>query len=231
VFTVQVIVLPDFAVMAGFQHHINHASKRIQQIDSSLVINRLKQNGVEVDPKELKSFLPYFYRIYLDYFPDPKQIKSIKQKLSKYDGITRVEVFLKVHEKIYHFLVFLKGISSIFLLIVFVTSIMLVFKQIELWHLEHRERMYIMALFGAPLWMRTAILVKLSIIDTLISALLVYVIYLYFLSTGYIQRLLGLESIDLHPGDIFKDLLWLMGLGVAISLVNIVVVSLRQPKI
>ncbi|BCD67972.1 hypothetical protein [Nitratiruptor sp. YY09-18] len=205
--------------------------KDIKPIDPSLVINRLKQSGVNVDTKELKNFLPFFYKVYLTSFPDPDQINSIKQKLLKFEGISRVEVFLKIHEKIYHFLIFLRGVSTIFLMIIFITSIMLVFKQIELWHLEHKERMYIMALFGAPLWMRTAVLVKLSIIDTIISALLVYVIYLYFLSTGYIQKLLGLESIDISANDIFMDLVWLFGLGVLISFINILVVSLRQPKI
>lgn len=203
----------------------------LKEVDSSLVISRLKQNGITVDFKALKNFLPKFYKVYLDHFPTPEEIHSIKKKLLKYKDITRVEVFLKVHEKIYHFLLFLQGMSQIFLIIVFVTSILLVFKQIEVWHLEHKERMYIMALFGAPLWMRNAILIKLSVIDTLISAFLVYLLYLYFITTDYLKNLLGVERINITAGDIFHDLLWLVGLGLLISVINVLIVSLRQPRI
>ncbi len=146
-------------------------------------------------------------------------------------GVTRVETFTKVHEKIYHFLIFLKNISKFFLAIIFVTSIMLVFKQIEIWNLEHSERMYIMALFGAPLWMRNAILIKLSIIDTIISTLLVYVIYSYLLSTKYLKELLGFENITIDSHDLLKDVVWLFLLGILISVVNVLIVSWRQPKI
>ncbi len=203
----------------------------IKEVSSELILQRLKQNGVEVDYKELKNFLPHFYKVYLGSFPSASTLKHIKKVLQSVAGVTRVETFTKVHEKIYHFLIFLKNISKFFLAIIFVTSIMLVFKQIEIWNLEHSERMYIMALFGAPLWMRNAILIKLSIIDTIISTLLVYAIYSYLLSTKYLKELLGFENITIDSHDLLKDAVWLFLLGILISVVNVLIVSWRQPKI
>ncbi len=203
----------------------------IQEVDSDLIIKRLKQNGVDVNYEELKNFLPHFYKVYLSSFPSADMLNHIKQVLRGIDSVTRVETFTKVHEKMYHFLIFLKKISKFFLGIIFVTSIMLVFKQIEIWNLEHSERMYIMALFGAPLWMRNAILIKLSVIDTVISTILVYLIYSYLLSTKYLKELLGFENITISSQDLLKDMGWLFALGILISVVNVLIVSWRQPKI
>ncbi len=202
----------------------------LQELDSSLVIKRLKASGIEVDYNELRNFLPKFYKISLRSFPSSQKLIQLRNKLLKVEGIKRVETFTKVHEKIYRFLLFLKNISKLFLMIIFVTSIMLVFKQIEIWNLEHSERMYIMALFGAPLWMRTAMLIKLSVIDTFISSLLVYALYSYFINSGYLMELLGVEQLGVSTSDLIKDAFWLFALGLVISLFNVLVVSIRQPK-
>jgi cell division transport system permease protein len=201
---------------------------RIQEIDAQIVINRLKENGVRVDYKELKNFLPKFYKIYLETFPSTQKLKSLQKKLAKLESVIRVETFMKTHEKIYKFLLFVKNIAKLFLIIIFVTSVMLVFKQIEVWNLEHQERMYIMALFGAPLWMRNAILVKLSVIDTFLSTLFVYLIYVYMVSSGTFSKLLGLEELTIDTQEIAFDMVWLFGIGLFISIISIVVVSSRQ---
>ena len=203
----------------------------LKEIDPQMVINRLKENGVRVDYKELKNFLPKFYKIYLGVFPSTQKLKELQKKLTKLDGVVRVETFMKTHEKIYKFLLFVKNIAKLFLIIIFVTSVMLVFKQIEVWNLEHQERMYIMALFGAPLWMRNAILVKLSVIDTFLSTLLVYLFYLYMVFSGTFSKLLGVEELSIDTHEIAFDMLWLFGIGLFISIVNILIVSTRQHRI
>lgn len=203
---------------------------QLQELNSTLVIERLKKSGVKVDFNELKNFLPKFYKVYLSSFPSSQKLAALRNKLLEIEGVKRVEAFTKVHEKIYRFLLFLKNISKLFLAIIFVTSVMLVFKQIEIWNLEHSERMYIMALFGAPLWMRNAILIKLSVIDTIISTLLVYLLYSYVVGSGYLTKLLSVESIGFTSSDLFKDALWLFGLGLIISVFNVIIVSMRRPK-
>ncbi|BCD62106.1 cell division transport system permease protein [Nitratiruptor sp. YY08-26] len=225
-----VVVAKKKLTLQEIRVHIPDIQK-IQPIDSTLFLKRLQTNGIEIDIKELKNFLPNFYKIYLSSFPSTQKLREIKKRLLQIDGITRVETFTKVHEKIYKFLIFLKNISKLFLGIIFITSIMLVFKQIEIWNLEHSERMYIMALFGAPLWMRNAILIKLSFIDTLISTLLVFGIYYYFLSTNYLEELLGVENISIGINDLVQDMAWLFGLGIIISIFNILIVSARKQKL
>ncbi|NPA63657.1 MAG: cell division protein FtsX [Epsilonproteobacteria bacterium] len=203
----------------------------IKEIDPELVINRLKVNAIEVDYKELESFMPRFYKVFLKSFPSSKKLQLLKKRLLKVDGITRVETFTKTHKKIYRFLLFVKNISKLFLIIISVTSVMLVFKQIEVWNLEHQERMYIMALFGAPLWMRNAILVKLSVIDTLVSVVLVYGLYFYLVTSGSFSKLLGIEELRMESVLRLSDMAWLFLIGLAISIVNILIISSRQHRI
>ena len=201
---------------------------RIKEVDSTTILSKLKKQNSAIDLEAIKTFLPKFYKVYLGHYPSNEELKRIKEALKLIDGVTRVEVFSKTHQKIYNFLLFIKKISKLFLTIIFVTSIMLVFKQIEVWNLEHKERMYIMALFGAPLWMRNAILIKLSIIDTILSTLLVYGVYFYLFSSNYLQNLLGTENLEFGFDSLAGDMLYLFGLGLFISFVNIFIVSLRQ---
>lgn len=228
-YTIVIVANKKFSLQE-IKVHIPNISQ-LQELNSSLVIKRLEKNGIKINYEELKNFLPKFYKAYLNIFPSTEKLKDIRNKLIKIDGIKRVETFTKVHEKIYHFLLFLKNISKLFLLIIFVISVMLVFKQIEIWNLEHSERMYIMALFGAPLWMRNAILIKLSFIDTLISTFLVYLLYSYIVSSGYLTKLLGIEDIGFTLSDLFKDTFLLFVLGLAISIFNVIIVSTRRPKV
>jgi len=200
----------------------------IEEINASQVVERLKKEGVRLDYKELQKFMPKFYRVRLDSFPAKEELVQVRREYKKLKGVQRVETFVRSHEQIYRFLLFVKRISKLFLAIIFITSVMLVFKQIEVWNLEHQERMYIMALFGAPLWMRTAMLIKLSVIDTLISALLVYGIYWYMITSGLFGDLLGIDAPLVEPGEIFRDLGFLILVGLGISLVNVILVSSRQ---
>jgi len=202
----------------------------IEEINASVVIERLKKEGMQIDFKQLEQFMPKFYRVRLESFPTTDELAELKKRYQKIKGVERVETFVRSHEQIYRFLLFVKRISKLFLAIIFVTSVMLVFKQIEVWILEHQERMYIMALFGAPLWMRTAMLIKLSVIDTIISALLVYGIYYYLITSGLFSQLLGIESPGVDPKQLLYDMWLLMAAGLAISLVNIIIVSSRQQR-
>ncbi len=207
------------------------AVSRSQEVNGSLIIKRLKKEGLDVDFKTLELFLPKFYKIYLASYPSDEYLKKIKKELLAIDGVVRVETFAKVHERIYAFLLFLKNMSKFFLFIIFLISVMLIFKQIEIWHLEHSERMYIMALFGAPLWMRNAILIKLSFLDTIIATGLVFGIYYYLISSHYIQKILGVHTTIVTVQELLGNMVWLLGLGLAISLFTIIVIASKEPKV
>ena len=226
-----IVVVADKPLNLGTIKSRVPAVARSQEVNGSLIVERLKKEGFDVDFKTLELFLPKFYKVYLSTYPSNEYLKKIKKELLSIDGVVRVETFAKVHERIYAFLRFLKNMSKFFLFIIFLISVMLIFKQIEIWHLEHSERMYIMALFGAPLWMRNAILIKLSFLDTIIATGLVFGIYYYLISANYIQKILGIHTTIISLQDLISNMVWLLGLGLALSIFNIIIVSSKEPRV
>ena len=60
----------------------------------------------------------------------------------------------------------------------------------RIWQFQHLERMSIMALLGAPIWLRSAVLFRLSIVDSIIAILLVNITFLYLRSNSFILETL-----------------------------------------
>ena len=102
------------------------------------------------------------------------------------------------------------------------------FKQIEIWKFQHLERMEIMTLLGAPLWMRSQILFRLACLDTIIATIIVG-IGLFYVSTNP-TLLIFMQELGLKP-DIFSplsDSIVLLLVGLVVSLVSVWIVSLQQ---
>ena len=49
-----------------------------------------------------------------------------------------------------------------------VVTIFLIAKEMRIWQFKHSERMNIMGLFGAPVWLRSAVLFRLAIVDLIV---------------------------------------------------------------
>ncbi len=203
---------------------------KLEEIDSKDMIEKLKKDDIDIDFEALKTFIPKFYKLFLNHFPSSYELKNIKKVLKNLDGVQRVETFAKSHTKIYNLLLVLKQISKIFMAIIAVISFLLILKQIQVWHLEHSERMYIMELFGAPLWMRSGVLIRLAIVDTVISVSALYGIYYYLLSSDTLQNLIGNLEIHIKFQKIIQDCLLLGGFGLLITLFSVIYVSTRQVK-
>ena len=227
----------DYSIIVVSQGELNYKDiniyeniAKLQEIDVAKFIEELKKKKVELDFEALKKFMPKFYKIYLNHFPSVEELKKIKQKLSLVSKITRVETFSNSHRKIYEILLTLKRVIGIFVGVVALLSLLLILKQIEVWHLEHSQRMYIMSLFGAPLWMRSGILVKIAVLDTFISVVLVFGSYYYIFNSSFYNLFFGtlgyINSIDI----LVNDTAVLLILGIIISFLSVIYVSLRRTE-
>ena len=102
------------------------------------------------------------------------------------------------------------------------------FKQIEIWKFQHLERMEIMTLFGAPLWMRSQVLFRLACIDTIIATIIVSGGLFYIAQNPAL--LIFFQELGLNP-EIFSpilDSIVLLLTGLALSLTAVWIVSLQQ---
>lgn len=212
-----VVVAPkkiDEAVLASRVRGI----KSIEEISSKKILDRLKGNISSKNISLLKVALPKFYSLKLKSFPDLKEIEDIKKKLLKTKMVTKVETFAKTHTKVYRVFVLLKSISFLFSAFILVVSVLLMFKQMRIWLLEHKERMEIMSLFGAPFWMKSAILYRLAIVDSFVSTFLVSLLYIILPKFEQVKEFTNSLNIKIPEFDIIKDSGILLGISLVFSL-------------
>ncbi|WP_200763880.1 hypothetical protein [Nitrosophilus alvini] len=202
----------------------------LEEINPQDIIQRLKKGASQIDFESLKNFLPKFYNLHLSRYPSAKELEDIKKKLLSLPHVERVETFAKTHSKTYTLLVLLKQISKIFLALIAAISFLLIIKQMQVWHYEHSERMYIMALFGAPLWMRSGVLIRLAIVDALLSTAMVSAFFYYITNTDILRQFTEKTGVAIAKFNFANDAALLALIGLATALFSVIIVSTRQIK-
>ena len=178
----------------------------------------------------LRDSLPEFYKISLEKLPSKEELKLIKTKLLTLNGVVKVETYKKSFEKLYQFLILTKGASFVFTVFIFLTSILLIAKQMEIWTYEHQNRMYIMGLFGAPYWLKSAPLYKLVIMDSIIATIIVSLIFLYLPYLADFDSIYKGVGINLNNFHFFSDTSILLFISIILSIIAVSVTILKQGK-
>ncbi|GHV06896.1 cell division protein FtsX [Campylobacterota bacterium] len=212
-----VILAKDRLGFDGIKRFIPYADS-LESIDTAVVFNEVKETLSESNLAYLKNAMPFFYRLKLNRYPSIDDRVLIEKELSKIDSVVRVETFAKTENKIYKLLLLNKTILMVFAVLMFFVGILLIVRQMEVWRFEHSRRITIMAIFGAPLWLRSAVLFRLSFIDSMISVLIVGGLFYYVSADSTFASLLtdiGLSEVQYDP--IFSTLL-LLGLSLFVSL-------------
>lgn len=202
----------------------------ISEVRADTMLEKIKEEISPANFALLKVSLPKFYKISLNRFPDDTQLAQIGETLKKFPKVKRVETFAKTHNRIYQLLSIINSVSQIFAGAFLIIAFLLMTKQVEVWRYEHQERMKIMALFGSPYWMRSAVLFKLALVDSLISTILVLYAFYWFSNHSTITELvqgIGLYSVSY---DILQDGPILLGIALGISLISVFVVVSRQKE-
>jgi cell division transport system permease protein len=192
--------------------------KSIEEISSKKILDRLKGNISSKNISLLQIALPKFYSIKLKTFPNTNEVENIKKKLIESKLVTKVETFSKTYTKIYRMFKLLKSTSFLFSALILIVSVLLMFKQMRIWLLEHKERMAIMTLFGAPFWMKSAMLYRLAIVDSFISTALVSILYLTLPRFEEVKTFTDSMNIKLPKFDILQDAGILLGISLCFSL-------------
>jgi cell division transport system permease protein len=186
----------------------------------------MKNTNIEL----LKLSLPKFYKLSLAYYPTPKEIKELREDLLKSKSITKIEDFSHSHDTVYKLLLLFKNVVSLFALVVLVVTVLLIFKELRIWQYKHNERMTIMALFGAPLWLRSAVLFRLAIVDALIASFVTLGSFVYLSSSPWILEQFNNIGINVIVFDILNDFLMILGVSVSISilLASLIVIGHKE---
>ncbi|MCD6433824.1 MAG: cell division protein FtsX [Sulfurimonas sp.] len=196
---------------------INKIILSVKELTPDSVIKRLNTDMDSRNIELLKLTLPKFYKLNLKYYPSPKEIKKLTKDLLAKKSIIKVEDFSLNHDATYKLLLLFKGVVSVFAISIFIVTTLLIFKELKIWQYKHNERMSIMGLFGAPIWLRSAVLFRLSIVDAFIASVLVFGLFTYIASSKFILEQFSNIGISVVLFDSIDDFALLLAVAMILS--------------
>ncbi|GAB6074578.1 FtsX-like permease family protein [Nautilia lithotrophica] len=224
-------ILNNYSIVIVSEKELNRIDikeiDKIEKIDISKQLNYMKRKFKNLNLDSIK--MPYFYKLKLKTLPSPNKLNEIEGTLKSYPYIKRVLTYRSSQTKIYNLLMLLKITSNLFMIIIAVLGFLLIVKQLEVWKLQHNERMYIMELFGAPFWFRGAALFKIAFIDSIIALISTFALIWYMQNSVMYKTILSDLNITLNM-NMQKEFLILLVVSLSISLISSIVVVIGRNR-
>ncbi len=214
-----IVVVSQNSISQNEFFSMNALIRKVEVLSPERVIKRLNTDIDKRNMDFLKLTLPKFYKLYLKKYPNPNEIKDLRDDLLHNKFITKVEDFSKSHDTIYRLLVLFKNVVLVFAAVISVVTMLLILKELRIWQFKHNERMSIMGLFGAPTWLRSAVLFRLSIVDAIISSMIVFVIFTVLSSSNWILNQFKNINISIVIFDNVGDFFILFGISIVLSII------------
>lgn len=204
--------------------------KDIIPLSPDNVIKRLNTGMSQKSIAFLKLTLPKFYKLSLTHFPSTQEVHSLISYLKQIKTIKKIESFQNNHDTTFKLLLLFKNVITAFSFVMVIVTILLIFKEMRIWQFQHNERMNIMGLFGAPSWLRSAVLFRLSIVDALIASVLIFILFSVIASNGWVLEQFETIGIDIVIFDPVADFFSLLGIAVTLSilLASFIVLSHKE---
>lgn len=194
------------------------AISSLTELSADNVIKKLNTKISKSNLELLKVTLPKFYKIKLNNYPSPNEIQKLTKKLLHYKGISKVETFSATHDTIYNLLLLFRTVITVLAFSIFVVTILLIFKELRIWQFKHNERMSIMSLFGAPTWLRSAVLFRLAIVDALVATFISLVIFSYIASSSWVAEQFKTIGIKVELFDFVNDSITALIVSIFVSI-------------
>ena len=209
---------------------LNSMISEVSELSADSVIKRLNSGISAKNIELLKLTLPKFYKLSLTHYPTPSQIEKLRRDLLTNRAITKIEDFSHTHDITYKLLLLFKNVVSLFAIVVFIVTSLLIFKELRIWQFKHSERMSIMGLFGAPVWLRSAVLFRLAIVDAIIASVLAFGLFIYISSSSWVQEQFSNIGISVLIFDIVNDstLLFVTAIILSILLASLIVLGHKE---
>ncbi len=160
--------------------------ERVEEMDKVKFVKKLNMNKDKSKEKQFESSLPNFYSLKLDKYLTVEELEVVKKNLEKSNvgkaenEKLKVESFQSTYQSKYELFSFIKFSFQTFILFMTIISFFLIIKQMEVWNFLHAQRMKIMEIFGASLFLRSKVLINMALIDAVISAILTSGIFYMF---------------------------------------------------
>ena len=203
---------------------------KVNELNPEGVIKRLNTKMDQKNLELLKITLPKFYKLKLAHFPSPQEIERLTKNLLATKSVKKVENFSSNHDNTFKLLLLFKDVITVFSLSIFIVTILLILKELRIWQFMHNERMSIMGLFGAPVWLSSAVLFRLSIVDAIIASFITFIVFSYIESSLWISRQFESIGIEVVVFDKVEDfsLLFAIAMFVSVLLASLILLGHKE---
>jgi len=151
--------------------------EQVIELKKNKILERLKMDKDASRKEKFEASLPNFYSLKLDSYLTVQELDAVKFNLQKSDNILSIESFQSAYQSKYELFLFIKLAFQTFIVFMTIIGFFLILKQMEVWNFLHAQRMKIMEIFGASLFLRSKVLINMAFIDAVISALITSVIF------------------------------------------------------
>lgn len=195
-------------------------------LSSQKILDRLSTDISSKNLSILQNTLPKFYSLKLSDFPSKAYMSELHGKLSKIDGVSKVEMFSKTHDKVYKILNITRLVGYVFMGLIALVGMILMSRQISLWVYQNKERIEIMTLFGAPFFLKSALLYKSAFFDAIIATLLVGALFYFMPNFSSVASLVSEVNLVL-PSITLIQIATLFGIALFLSLFIVSIVMAK----
>ncbi|CAA6802803.1 MAG: Unknown protein [uncultured Sulfurovum sp.] len=204
--------------------------EQVIELEKSKILERLNMTKESKSQKEFEASLPNFYSLKLDGYLTVKQLEEVKLNLQKSEDIVSIESFQSAYQSKYELFSFIKLAFQTFIVFMSIIGFFLIIKQMEVWNFLHAQRMKVMEIFGASLFLRSKVLINMALIDAIISALITSAIF-YAIQNVWVrgsQMEILKENVDAMFA--FTDILILLVASIVVVMIAVylVVVNVKE---
>lgn len=223
------VVAKDEMSIDDFRAWDKHIYK-VAEIEKSKIIDNVDLPFKSSDTSNIDKDMPNFYSIKLNEYLNSRELEKVKRNILKSDRVTRVETFDTLHNSNYGLFSSIKLAFQTFILFMTIIGFFLIIKQMEVWNFLHSERMKVMDIFGASLFLRSKALIVMAIVDAIISAIIASVIF-YTIQNSWIKgNHIAILEDNINGLFSINDLLTLSFASIIIVLVAVflVVINVKE---
>jgi len=189
----------------------------------------LKSINIDND-KDFENSLPNFYEIKLDNLLGIKALKEVKENLLKSKSIKRIETFHSAYKSQYELFMFIKFSFGTFIFFMGIIGFFLIVKQMEVWNFLHAQRMKVMEIFGASLFLRSKVLINMAVVDAIISAVLTSMMFVSLQKMWISDSQMEILKEHISEVFVFSDffILFFASILVVLIAVFLVVINVKE---
>ncbi len=224
-----IVVSKDEMSIDDFKAWDSHI-EQVEELEKSKILERLNMNKDKSANKSFESSLPNFYSLKLDGYLTVDELESVKNNLQKSSNILSIETFQSSYQSKYELFSFIKFSFRTFIGFMTILGFFLIVKQMEVWNFLHAQRMKVMEIFGASLFLRSKVLINMALIDAIISAIMTSWLFYLFKNSWVQGSQMAILKENIEGVFKFSDVFILLFAAITVVLIAVflVVINIKE---